>query len=105
MDAGFDENQAELGVHVLAVALQVLAHAHSLLDQAIEILRQGRREALAAKDRKIFELVTVLTCAMPWLSRSMTPIWLGVIPFFAILTIISVTSVGVIFNQLGAERL
>ena len=55
--------------------------------------------------RKIFELVTVLTCAMPWLSRSMTPIWLGVIPFFAILTIISVTSVGVIFNQLGAERL
>jgi hypothetical protein len=30
MDSGLDENQAELGVLVLAVALEVLADGHSL---------------------------------------------------------------------------
>ena len=32
MDPGFDEDQTELGVAVLAVALQVLADADGLLD-------------------------------------------------------------------------
>ena len=32
MDSGFDENETELGVAVLAAALQVLADAHGLLD-------------------------------------------------------------------------
>ena len=32
VDSGFDENETELGVTILAVALQVLADAHGLLD-------------------------------------------------------------------------
>jgi hypothetical protein len=50
-------------------------------------------------------LVTVDTCATPWLSRSSTPIWEGVIPFFASLEMMSVTSWLVILSQLGDERL
>ena len=45
MHAGLDENQAELGVHVLVVALQVLADAHGLLDEAVEVLGDLRGEA------------------------------------------------------------
>jgi len=32
VDSGFDENQPELGIAVLAIALQVLANADCLLD-------------------------------------------------------------------------
>ena len=38
MDAGLDENEAELGVLVLAVGLQVLADGDSLLHEVPEIL-------------------------------------------------------------------
>ena len=37
MDPGLDENEAELGVAVLAVALQVLADADGLLDLKIKL--------------------------------------------------------------------
>ena len=47
----FDKNEAELGVHfVLAVTLHVLAHGHSLLDEAVEVLGEGGREPLALQD-------------------------------------------------------
>ena len=46
MDTALDENETELGVAVLAVALQMLADAHGLLDQMVEILGQVWREAL-----------------------------------------------------------
>jgi hypothetical protein len=35
--AGLDENEAELAVLVLAVALEMLAHGNGLLDQHVEI--------------------------------------------------------------------
>ena len=45
VDARLHENEAELGVLVLAVALEVLAHGHGLLNQVVQILRDLRREA------------------------------------------------------------
>lgn len=41
MDTGLDENQAELGVLVLAVALEVLADGDSLVSLAIFFSRVG----------------------------------------------------------------
>ena len=35
----------EFGVHVLAVALEMLADGDSLLDEAVKVLRDGRCEA------------------------------------------------------------
>ena len=35
VDSGFNQNQPKLGVHVLAVSLQVLAHRHGFLDQTV----------------------------------------------------------------------
>jgi len=46
VDAGFDENEAELGVLVLVVALQMLAHVHGLLDEAVQVLGQLRGKAV-----------------------------------------------------------
>ena len=37
MNPGLDANEAELAVLVLPVALKVLAHIHSLLDQLIQM--------------------------------------------------------------------
>jgi hypothetical protein len=37
VDTGLDENEAELGVLVLAVALEMLADGNSLLDKHVEI--------------------------------------------------------------------
>ena len=36
--SALDENEAELGVLVLAVALQMLAHSQGLLDQVVQVL-------------------------------------------------------------------
>lgn len=44
MDARLDQNEAELGVLVLAVALKVLADSHSLLDEHVQVLRELRGE-------------------------------------------------------------
>lgn len=52
VDTGFDQNQTELGVLVLAVALKMLAHGDSLLDEHVKILRDGRGEAVLLKDTK-----------------------------------------------------
>lgn len=37
MDSGFNENEPELAVFVLAVALEMLAHGDRFLDQHVEI--------------------------------------------------------------------
>ena len=42
MNAGLDENEAELGVLILAVGLQVLADGNGLLDKVPKILRDLR---------------------------------------------------------------
>ena len=44
MDARLDENEAELGVLVLAVGLEVLAHGDRLFDEVPEILGDLGRE-------------------------------------------------------------
>ena len=44
VDAGLDENEAELGVLVLAVGLEVLADGDSLFDEVPEILRDRGRK-------------------------------------------------------------
>lgn len=54
MDSGFDQNQSKLGVHVLAVSLQVLAHGHGFLDQTVQIFRQSRRQTLTLQDAHDF---------------------------------------------------
>ena len=41
MDTGFDENETELGVFILAVCLKVLAHGNRLLDEVPKVLRDG----------------------------------------------------------------
>lgn len=49
---GLDQNEAELGVGVLAVLLQVLAHADSLLDEVVQILGQLGRETLNVRQKE-----------------------------------------------------
>lgn len=44
MDTGLDENQAVLGVLILAVTLKMLADGNSLLDEEVEILGDGGGE-------------------------------------------------------------
>lgn len=46
VDAGFDQNQAELGVLVLLGHVQVLLDRDSLLDQHVQIFRDGRCQAI-----------------------------------------------------------
>ena len=45
VDSRLDEDETELGVLVLAVLLEVLAHTDGLLDKAVQILRDGGGEA------------------------------------------------------------
>ena len=45
VDTALNENQTELGVAVLSVALQVLSHGHSLLDQEVHVLRNRRSQS------------------------------------------------------------
>ena len=45
MDTRFDQNETELAILVLAVALKVLADGDSLLDEEVKILRDLRGEA------------------------------------------------------------
>jgi len=47
MNPGLDENEAELAVLVLAVALKVLSHGDSLLDKHVEIFRNLWCEAFS----------------------------------------------------------
>ena len=44
VDTGLDENETELGVLVLAVDLEVLAHGDRLFDEVPEIFRDRGRE-------------------------------------------------------------
>jgi hypothetical protein len=45
VDTRFDENETELAILVLAVALKVLADGDSLLDEEVKVLRDLRGEA------------------------------------------------------------
>jgi len=50
VNAGLDQDKTELRVLVLAVLLQVLAHCDSLLDEAVEVLREGWGKTLGTED-------------------------------------------------------
>jgi len=50
VDTGLDKNEAELGVLVLAVALEVLADGDSLLDQHVQVLGNFGSDALRLQD-------------------------------------------------------
>ncbi len=50
MDTGFNQDKTELRVLILPVALQMLADRHSLLDQAVKVLRNLRRKSWARKN-------------------------------------------------------
>jgi len=42
VDSAFDQDKSELGILVLLVAIQVLSHGNSLLNQHVQILRDSR---------------------------------------------------------------
>ncbi len=50
MDAAFDKNEAELGVLILTVSVQMLSHGHGLLDQHVKVLGDVGREAVGLED-------------------------------------------------------
>lgn len=50
VNPGFNKHQPELGALVLAGLLQVLAHAHGLLDQMVQILRDRRGKTIVLQD-------------------------------------------------------
>ena len=50
MDPGFDENEPELGILILAVPLQMLPDADGLLDQVVDVLGQIRSQTLRLQD-------------------------------------------------------
>jgi hypothetical protein len=116
VDAGFDEDEAELRVLVLAVSLEVFTDRNGLFYEVPEVFWDFRGEALpqdfslAAKDkmegggekmedvpcplriRRILLPVTKRTWGMPCESRRVTPIWDGVRPFRASFEMCSTTS-------------
>lgn len=123
VDAGLDEDEAELGVLVLAVRLEVLAHGDRLFDEVPEILRdlwcetcaqamceimpgstQAADAPLDLRIRRILLPVTKRTWGMPCESRRVTPIWEGVRPLRASLAMCSTTSSGVVLSQEGGAR-
>ena len=57
VNAGLHKNEAELGVLVLAVALEVLAHGHGLLNQVVQVLRDLRRQACTPARRHNLSLL------------------------------------------------
>lgn len=50
MDTGLNKNEAVLGVLVLAVTFQVLAHGDGLLDQVVKIFRDLGSHTVSLKD-------------------------------------------------------
>jgi len=50
VNPGLDEDKPELGIPVLAVALQMLPDGHGLLDQMVDVLRQVGGGALGLED-------------------------------------------------------
>jgi len=50
VDTALNKNQAELGVLILTVALQMLTHLNSLLDKHVQILRDFRGKTMGLED-------------------------------------------------------
>lgn len=54
MDSGFDQNQTELAVDVLAITLQMLSNTDGALDQIIQIFWDVRFQADGFHDAENF---------------------------------------------------
>jgi len=52
VDTGLDENEAELGVLVLAVAFKMLAHRDGLFDELVKVFWNFRSKTVASKNAK-----------------------------------------------------
>lgn len=50
MDSALDKDKVKLGVLVLSVLLEMLAHGHSLLDQMVQVLGDLRGHTLGLED-------------------------------------------------------
>ena len=50
VDTALHQNQAELGILVFAILVQVLPHGHCLLDQVVQILRESWCHAVGLED-------------------------------------------------------
>ena len=50
MDTALHQNEAELGILVLAVLVQVLPHGHCFLDEVVQVLREGWCHAICLQD-------------------------------------------------------
>jgi hypothetical protein len=50
VDTRLDQNQAELGVLVVTVALEVLADGDGLLDEVVQVLRELGSESVGLED-------------------------------------------------------
>ena len=106
VDTALHQNQAELGILVFAILVQVLP-SRTLPSWSGSTNPQGelvpRRWSWGFSARGCQS--QPLTCGTPKLSRRVTPIWEGVRPFLASLQMWSTTSSGFIFSQLGGVRL
>jgi len=65
VNARLDQNQTELGITILAAALEVLADGDGLLDEEVEVLRDVGREALGLEHTQ-----DLVTCHEPHLCHA-----------------------------------
>lgn len=120
MDSTLKKNQPKLRILIFSAPLKMLTDSNCFLDKMIQILRNLRSKTLIKKlqellvytkqtlkktldDRikkkipwalrilRVLLPVTLFTCAIPWESRRITPMWDGVNPFLAILQMDSST--------------
>ena len=77
VDTGLDKNEAELGVLVVTVALEVLADGDGLLDEVVKVLGDLGGEAWATTRASVtqFRLELGDVCCIPRL-----PVWAAVPP-------------------------
>ena len=133
VDAGFNKDEAEFRVLVLAVGLEVFANCNGLFHEVPEVFwdvgceayqrtfseaaqgsgssrrkREGGEEKgdvpCPLRIRRILLPVTKRTWGMPCESRRVTPIWDGVRPFRASFVMCSTTSCGDVLSHDGGAR-
>lgn len=65
VDAAFDEDEAELGVLVLAITVEMLADVDGLLDEHVEVLGHVGGEPVGAEDAQ-----DLVSCHLAHLSHA-----------------------------------
>ena len=102
VDAGFNENDSVLGILVLSALLQMSADVDGLLDEAVDVLGDFGSRAYMARGVPFFLRSLTIFCPVRSLmlgtasrSRMATPIWEGLMPFLAMVTMRSEMDLGV----------